>query len=499
MKPSTAFLAAAALATPLASALTLSSPPGPKPRTISLPIERIHIPDVAARERRRRQKRQGNGIVEQELDNDTFLYYANLTLGTPQQQLRLHIDTGSSDLWVNTAASSFCSSRADPCEGGTYDSSASSTHQVVNTFFNISYVDGSSASGDYVSDTLGFGGVTLEDFQFGIGDVSSSEQGVLGIGYAINEVQVNRAGLDPYPNLPIALVQAGHIATPAYSLWLNDLDAAVGEILFGGVNMERYEGSLATLPVIRTYGDYYELVVALTGLSLGGNRITSRSLPAGVLLDSGATLTYLPNDIVQVIYDEIQAVYVSDVGAAYASCSLADEDATMDFEFSGKTISVSYNELILTADITTSGRPLTFTNGDAACLFGIAPADGSISILGDTFLRSAYVVYDLLNNEISLAQTRFNATADDIQEITSGSSVPGATPVPSPVTSVRAESGGARLGTEATGTVTGFGSPSATGGGSGSSNAAAGSSADMIPLSAAMVAAAAILGATLDL
>ncbi|KIV91640.1 hypothetical protein PV10_06156 [Exophiala mesophila] len=497
MKPSTAILAGAALATPIASALKLSGPPGPKPKTISLPIERIHIPNIASREKRRRHKRQGNGIVEQELDNDTFLYYANITLGTPEQKIRLHIDTGSSDLWVNTADSSFCSSRQDPCEGGTYDSSASSTHKLVNNVFNISYVDGSAASGDYVSDTLGFGGVTLDDFQFGIGEVSSSEQGVLGIGYAINEVQVNRAGLDAYPNLPVALVDAGHIATPAYSLWLNDLDAAIGEILFGGVNTERYEGSLATVPIIRTYGDYYEFVIALTGLSLGGDRISSSSLPAGVLLDSGATLSYLPNDIVQVLYDEIQAVYVADAGAAYARCSLASNDSTFDFEFSGKTISVSFNEMILTEGITTSGQPLTFTNGDTACLFGIAPADGSIAILGDTFLRSAYVVYDLENNEISLAQTRFNTTADDIQEITSGSSVPGATPVPSPVTSVNAEGGGARLGTAATGTVTGFGSPSATGGSS--SNAAGGSMAEMVPLSAAVVAAVGIFGAMLAL
>lgn len=490
MKTITALLAATALAAPLSSALSLSSRSS-KPRAISLPIERRSIPDVLAHEQRRRRKRQGNGVVEQELDNDLSLYYANLTLGTPQQSLRLHIDTGSSDLWVNTASSAFCSSRDDPCEGGTYSSSASSTYKLVNNLFNISYVDGSAAIGDYVSDTLGFGGVTLEGFQFGIGETSSSQQGVLGIGYASNEVQVNRAGLDAYPNLPVALVDAGHIATPAYSLWLNDLDASRGEILFGGVNTERYDGSLATLPIIQTYGGYYELVVALTGLSIGGQTITSSSLPAGVLLDSGATLTYLPNDIVQVIYDQVQAVYVSQVQAAYAVCTLANNDTTLDFEFSGKTISVAFNELLLDAGTTTSGQPLTFDNGDPACLFGIAPADDGIAVLGDTFLRSAYVVYDLANNEISLAQTTFNATRDDIQEIVSGTSVPGATPVPSPVTSVNAEGGGARLGTGATGTVTGFGgSSSATATATGTSSNAAVGLGDSVPFAAVFVAAA---------
>jgi hypothetical protein len=458
MKSSTAVLAVAALAVPLTSAIPLL-PRSENTHVISLPIERRHVPDILSHERRRLKKRQN--VVEQILDNDQSLYYANLTLGTPQQSLRLHIDTGSSDLWVNTADSAFCSSRTNPCEGGTYSSSASSTYKLVNNQFNISYVDGSAALGDYVSDTLHFGGVTLEDFQFGIGETSSSEQGVLGIGYASNEVQVNRAGLDAYPNLPEALLKAGHIRSNAYSLWLNDLDASTGEILFGGVNTAKYEGSLATVPVIQTYGGYYELVVALTGVRINGQDLSnSQSLPNGVLLDSGATLTYLPNDITTLIYNEIQAVYQDSVGAAYAECNLADSSATLDFEFSGKRISVPYNELFLDAGTDSQGNPLTFTNGEQACLFGIAPAQGGISVLGDTFLRSAYVVYDLANNEISLAQTVFNATASNIQEIGTGTgSVPNATPVASPVTSVIAESGGARLG-GATGTATGnIGSP----------------------------------------
>ena len=79
-------------------------------------------------------------------------------------------------------------------------------------------------------------------------------------------------------------------------------------------------------------------------------------------------------------------------------------------------------------------------------------------MLGDTFLRSAYVVYDLDNNEISLAQTDFNSASDNIVEITNGTNgVPGATSVSNPVTTVVAGTGGARLGGPGptTGTVVG--------------------------------------------
>ena len=429
---------------------------------VGLDIERRSVADVLAHDRSRLRKRQN--IVSQTLDNEETLYYANLTLGTPAQNLRLHIDTGSSDLWVNTASSSFCQEASGFCQGGTYDSSSSSTYQVVNNDFNISYVDGSGATGVYAADTLTFGGQTLTDFQFGIGQTSSSQQGVLGIGYQINEVQVNRAGGPAYPNLPVALLNAGLINSNAYSLWLNDLDASTGTILFGGVNTAKYQGDLATIPILREYGDYYELTIALTGLSAGGtNYDDSSSLPAPALLDSGSTLAYLPNDLAEDIYNQVNAVYDSSAGVAYVPCSITGT-GSIDFTFSGQTISVPYDELLLSAGTDQSGRPLTFRNGEEACLFGIAPAQGSTPVLGDTFLRSAYVVYDLENNEISLAQTVFNSTANDVREIGTGTgAVPGATAVASPVTTVAAGTGAARLGGGTTGTPTAIGGdPSST-------------------------------------
>jgi hypothetical protein len=373
----------------------------------------------------------------------------------------MHIDTGSSDLWCNSASSSLCQQNPDTCtSSGTYDSSSSSTYKFVNSNFNISYVDGSGASGDYVTDTLSIGGQTLSNFQFGVGTTSTSSEGVLGIGYTSNEIQVNRNQQQAYPNLPAAMLNAGLIQSNAYSLWLNDLEAGTGQILFGGVNTAKYSGSLQTVPIIQEYGSYYEFIIALTGVGIGStSATTSSSLPAPVLLDSGSSLMYLPNDLTTEIYNQVNAVYDSNAGAAYVDCSLASNSSSISFSFSGATISVAYSELVLSAGTNSDGQQLTFSNGVSACIFGIAPADSSTPVLGDTFLRSAYVVYDLDNNEISLAQTDFNSASDNIQEITNGTSgVPGATAVASPVTTVVAGTGGARLGgpnSAATATITG--------------------------------------------
>jgi hypothetical protein len=67
-------------------------------------------------------------------------------------------------------------------------------------------------------------------------------------------------------------------------------------------------------------------------------------------------------------------------------------------------------------------------------------------VLGDTFLRSAYVVYDLENNEISIAQTNFNATTENIQEIQKGADgVPNATGVANAVSTAAVGTGGPRV------------------------------------------------------
>lgn len=340
----------------------------------------------------------------------------------------MHLDTGSSDLWVNTPSSSLCSTSSKPCAfAGTYSANSSSTYKYVGSWFNISYVDGSGATGDYVTDTLTIGGTTLDDFQFGVGYTSTSEQGILGIGYAVNEVQVGRAGKESYENLPMKMKSAGQIQRNAYSLWLNDLDANTGSILFGGVDTAQYTGTLQTLPIQANNGVYSEFLITLTSLSVGNMTIADNQALA-VLLDSGSSLTYLPDDMVQDIYDAVDAQYDSSAGAAYVPCSLADQTATVDFVFSSPTISVDMNELVLDL-VTANGQRPTFSNGVTACLFGISPAGSGTNVLGDTFLRSAYVVYDLDNNEISLAKTNFNTTESSVEEIPSGTGIPNATAV----------------------------------------------------------------------
>lgn len=444
MKTTTASLVAAASILG-ADAITLfKRTDGSAPRVVEHTIQRKHITNPLDHDRKRWRKRDNTLSVT--LDNEETLYFMNATIGTPEQSFQLHLDTGSSDLWVNVADSRLCQYRGDPCAiSGTYSANDSSTYNYVNSNFNISYVDGSGSSGDYVTDTVKIGDITLENQQFGVGYQSSSEQGIMGIGYPLNEVAVQYNQGRTYANVPQALLNNGYIGTNAYSLWLNDLDASTGSILFGGVNAAKYTGSLQTLPIIKEQGYYAEFIIALTAVGQNGNSgslASDQAIPA--LLDSGSSLMYLPDAICDSIYQALGADYHSSQGAAFIDCDMATSDNTIDFTFSSPTIKVALNELVIVAGVD-RGRPI--------CILGIAPAGSSTPVLGDTFLRSAYVVYDLTNNEISLAQTNFNSTDDEVLEITNSTGVPDATVVQNAVTDVAVQSGGARIGSDY-GTIT---------------------------------------------
>ncbi len=244
------------------------------------------------------------------------------------------------------------------------------------------------------------------------------------------------------------MVQGGLIQSNAYSLWLNDLDASTGSILFGGVNTEKYVGRLSSLPIQKRRGtaEPSEFVVTLTELSFNTNGTddiiaTGRSDP--VLLDSGSSLTYLPTDVAVSIIRSVGGQYDSRSEVALVPCALANSKTTLNFKFSSPVIAVPMDELVIRPNTnnnngggyTSSSAVLTMADGRTpACLFGISPAGDRISVLGDTFLRSAYVVYDLENHEIALAQTNFNSTTDRILEIGRGrNAVPDASRVQDPV------------------------------------------------------------------
>ena len=180
----TAVLVAAVAATfPVVQSISLNHKRDAAPRVLGLSIEKRAVADPVQASHRRFRKRAST--VTETLTNEATYYYANLSLGTPAQSVRLAIDTGSSDLWTNVVNSTLCTEKnGEECAASkAFNVSASSTVAYVNSDFNITYADGSGAAGNYLTDKLVFGGKTIDTFQFGVGYESTNPTGVCGVGY----------------------------------------------------------------------------------------------------------------------------------------------------------------------------------------------------------------------------------------------------------------------------------------------------------------------------
>ncbi|KAF4989318.1 hypothetical protein FDECE_14758 [Fusarium decemcellulare] len=364
-------------------------------------------------------------------------YFSEVSIGNPPQNVTLQLDTGSSDVWVPWSSASICKNKTEgECPLGSFNPDDSdSFKQVGPAMFDISFIDDSFAKGDYFVDHFELGGATIKNFTMGLGVKTDIPFGLIGVGYAINEASSDTKDI-VYPNLPVAMYQADYINTIAYSLWLNDLDASSGNILFGGVDTEKYVGNMSRIDVLPLDGHYYHFIVALTSLvassSSGSDTLISDSFPIKAVLDSGTTLSYLPQDLSEEIWEEVGAVYSSDYELAVLPCSYGRHDGNFTFGFAGPdgpTISVAMDELVIAL---TDGEIPEFESGayrgELVCAFGLQNDTSEVSILGNSFLRSAYVVYDLVNNEIGIAATDFNATDSNIVAFESyGDAIPSAT------------------------------------------------------------------------
>jgi elongation factor G len=352
-------------------------------------------------------------------------------------------------------------SGADPVNTLAVNPSQSTTFEVVGEGeFDIEYLDGTSSKGDYFTDIFEIGGATLQNMTMGLGVSTDISYGLVGVGYASNEAIVaNTQSLSSvYPNLPVNMVNEGLINTVAYSLWLNDLgrlllawrrvvlgadnllDASSGNILFGGIDTEKYEGELTRIDIYPTSQNIFTaFVVALTSLEAispsGEDTLTSQQFPIPVVLDSGTTMSYLPTDLANQVWREVGAIWSRQFNVAVIPCGMQNSKGYFSFGFagpSGPQIRVGMDELVLDM---TSGRPFVFASGkyegQNICTFGVQNFTTGPYLLGDTFLRSAYVVYDLVNNQIGLAATDFNSTDSNIVPFPSmGAQIPSATAAP---------------------------------------------------------------------
>ncbi|KAF8609037.1 acid protease [Ceratobasidium sp. AG-I] len=248
-----------------------------------------------------RQKEVQSDMVNQNTD---ILYYATINVGTPPQSYAVILDTGSSDMWLQ-------STTCVQCTGKTFDPASSSSLSNSSTPFSISYGIGS-AKGTAVSDVVSIGssGFTIQDQVWGLVNnnlgtpIPGNIAGIMGLGFK------NLAASQATPFWE-ALVSSGQWVEPAMSFWMtrhnnvsNANDAEFGgEFIMGGTNGALYTGDIdyvgLTYPSNPTFWAIPIQRITVNGHEVAASNSSSSALAA---IDTATSLIGGPPDVVKKLY-----------------------------------------------------------------------------------------------------------------------------------------------------------------------------------------------------
>ena len=349
-------------------------------------------------------------------------YFGEISLGTPPQFFSVVFDTGSSNLWVPSVE---CKSEACTSHRS-FNSALSRTHAADGRSFSIQYGMGS-VKGFISQDTLRIGGMEIAKQRFGETThapgqafVGTPFDGVMGLGYA----SLARASITPpfqamleknLLEMPVFAFHlsrvSDHAAARAMSLSsktpnhphaggkkTGEVDG--GTLTFGMIDTSKFHGQLRWFPVVRQ--QYWE--VAMPSVRMGALEATH----GRAILDTGTSTIFGPTDFITELNEELGAVASFD-GIFLVDCAKIDQLPTVHFSFSSQPFSdephVSHS--MHTFSLSPADYILTTNRGCVSSFMAVnmhSDDQSELWILGDSFLKRYYSVYDFGQHRIGLAE-----------------------------------------------------------------------------------------------
>ncbi|KAJ8106605.1 hypothetical protein ONZ43_g7010 [Nemania bipapillata] len=323
-----------------------------------------------------------------------------VAVGSPPQLVYPAIDLFSNDLWLNPDCDTSLSPDAC-CANGEYDSGASTTSGGLDCSHTWEFTTPfGGASGCSVIDDVHFAGADLGYIPIGVANESWAQTaGRLGLGFGCEGKgdvsvldQLKSQGLIASRQFSIALGGANPSGGPRSEA----SDVGLGELLFSGVNTRKYAGELRKLhthPAAEGDSRQYVQLSAL-GVFDPSNCILSdvRQPSRHAFFDFTTVISYLPwvyMDTLSGFFPDVTYNYTE--GVYQVPCYHRFQDASIDFYFDTLIIRVPFRDFILLVD-------------DICYLGAVQSVEEDEVILGQTFLRGAYTVFDLDDDAIYMAQ-----------------------------------------------------------------------------------------------
>ena len=381
-----ATLGAAALvsAAPTPSKKAFSIPairnPNYKPNAAVLYAKALHKygnPQEAARILASQDNGDGTGTVTATAQGGDSEYTCPVTVGS--QTFTLDFDTGSSDLWVMGP---------DSAQGTSHNvyEPGSTSQQLQDSSWSISYGDGSTAAGDVFLDQVTIGGFTVTQQAVERATTAADQflqgpsDGLVGLGFDVgNQVQPQQQStfftnaINNGLAQPVLGVALKHQTDGAYDFGYADQNQYTGDIQYTSIDGSQGYWTFTPDSYSIGGGDQQQ---GLTGIA-----------------DTGTTLLLLPSDVCDAYYSSVGGTYDPNQGLYTYPCSSADQLQDFSIQVGGQSFTIPADYLnFVSLDDTTCGG-------------GLAQSDAiGINIYGDIFLKSVYAVFDHSTPQIGFAQ-----------------------------------------------------------------------------------------------
>ncbi|KAF2099786.1 acid protease [Rhizodiscina lignyota] len=358
------------------------------------------------------QKRTGTGdqattgeVPAEDQQNDSQ-YLAQVSIGTPGQNMMLDFDSGSADLWVwSTSLPSQTQSQGTSSGHHIFDPSKSSTwKESSGSTWKIEYGDQSSASGTVGTDNLTIGGLTVQNQAIELADTLSQQfvtgagDGLLGLAWGnINTVQPT-AVATPVMNMISQqdIPQSSELFTAYLGSWRDTNDADKGESFytFGYIDQDVLKAANVTeptyTPVDNSQGFW---MFDSTSASVNGTTIQRSGNTA--IADTGTTLCLVDDNTCKSIYDAIPGSKYDSTqqGYTFPANTSADQLPTVTFAVGDTQFTVQKEDL----GFADAGSGMTYGGIQSR-------GDQNFDIFGDTFLKSIYAIFDQGNKRFGAVQ-----------------------------------------------------------------------------------------------
>jgi len=369
-------------------------------------------------------------VVDVNLWSKPFIYAISLGIGSNNEVVNVIADFSSSDLIVLSSDISGNQFKE------TFNYSQSTTFKRNETFYsqpkNFFRYNG---TGFWGQDDVTIGNGTVKGLDFAIQNVSTSSFGTLGLGLPEWESTYENASVPYlYENMPMKMKSQGIISKVAYSMYHRPsayFNANNGTLLFGAVDHAKYSGNLTTLPMIKynstgatiasnistdNFIRERQIQVLLHGIKFSVNTekegttitITNNTYYAGI--NPFYQNSYFPKPIVEAMAAALGGQFLIKSNRWIVPC-VDDKNVVFLLDFGGITLRVPLSSLLVYAG--------------SSCGLDVfhLPGQEDFIQLGQNILKSAYLVFDIEDREVSIAQVKLSKKID-IQEIVS--LVPGA-------------------------------------------------------------------------